>query len=228
MAAFAMFSLKEPSLLAFDARRQDRSLINLYRLGSIPFRHPAPGDPRSGRSRCFERMLRRPLLRTVTRRSAQTLRLRRVIEDALSSNGPHIKNLIELNFAFILGAKPGDHAYLFDHFAKADSLGLVDGVQTAAVGKKPAASTRWNDHLQLNASHRELEVGLIDHQEFGADGLVVGRFSWVTGLPIDACRVVQWVRGGRCRPAVVLSVVCRGGGLFQDDASVLAPRPLQL
>ena len=110
MAAFAMFSLKEPSLLAFDARRQDRSLINLYRLGSIPFRHPAPVDPRSGRSRCFERMLRRPLLRTATRRSAQTLRLRRVIEDALGSNGPHIKDLIELNFSFILGAKPGDHA----------------------------------------------------------------------------------------------------------------------
>ncbi len=36
MAAFAMFSLKEPSLLAFDARRQDDSLINLYRIESIP------------------------------------------------------------------------------------------------------------------------------------------------------------------------------------------------
>ncbi len=36
MAAFAMFSLKEPSLLAFDARRQDESLMNLYRIESIP------------------------------------------------------------------------------------------------------------------------------------------------------------------------------------------------
>ncbi|XZE20409.1 transposase family protein [Pirellulaceae bacterium SH449] len=36
MAAFAMFSLKEPSLLAFDQRRQDQSLMNLYRIQSIP------------------------------------------------------------------------------------------------------------------------------------------------------------------------------------------------
>lgn len=36
MAAFAMFSLKEPSLLAIDARRQDQSLMNLYRIQSIP------------------------------------------------------------------------------------------------------------------------------------------------------------------------------------------------
>ena len=36
MAAFAMFWLKEPSLLAFDARRQDKSLINMYRIDSIP------------------------------------------------------------------------------------------------------------------------------------------------------------------------------------------------
>jgi hypothetical protein len=36
MAAFAMFSLKDPSLLAFDLRRQDQSLKNLYRIKSIP------------------------------------------------------------------------------------------------------------------------------------------------------------------------------------------------
>jgi hypothetical protein len=36
MAAFAMFSLKESSLLAFDQRRQDESLMNLYRIQMIP------------------------------------------------------------------------------------------------------------------------------------------------------------------------------------------------
>lgn len=36
MAAFAMFSLKDPSLLAFDLRRHDQSLMNLYRIKSIP------------------------------------------------------------------------------------------------------------------------------------------------------------------------------------------------
>ena len=89
-----------------------------------------------------------------------------VIEDGLSSNGPLIKDLIELNFPFILGAKPGDHAYLFDHFAKAESLGLNGRIETAAVGKGLAARTTFNDPLQLNASHKDLEVGLIENETF--------------------------------------------------------------
>ena len=36
-----------------------------------------------------------------------------VVEDALASNGPHIRDLERLNLRYILGAKPGDHKYLF-------------------------------------------------------------------------------------------------------------------
>ena len=36
MSAFAMFSLKDPSLLAFDERRHDRNLHNLYGIGRVP------------------------------------------------------------------------------------------------------------------------------------------------------------------------------------------------
>ena len=37
-----------------------------------------------------------------------------VIEDGLSSNGPHIEELLRHRMSFLLGAKPGDHAYLFN------------------------------------------------------------------------------------------------------------------
>lgn len=37
-----------------------------------------------------------------------------VTEDALSSNGPHIRDLQRHNLRFILGAKPGDHVFLFE------------------------------------------------------------------------------------------------------------------
>ena len=37
-----------------------------------------------------------------------------VVEDGLASNAPHIRELQNLNMHFILGAKPGDHAFLFD------------------------------------------------------------------------------------------------------------------
>ena len=36
MAAFAMFSLKDPSLLAFQERQDDPSLKNLYQIEKIP------------------------------------------------------------------------------------------------------------------------------------------------------------------------------------------------
>ena len=36
MSAFAMFSLKDPSLLAFDARRNDANMKGLYGISQIP------------------------------------------------------------------------------------------------------------------------------------------------------------------------------------------------
>ena len=39
-----------------------------------------------------------------------------VVEDGLSSNAPHIEELFSLEMSFILGAKPGDHAFLFDRW----------------------------------------------------------------------------------------------------------------
>ena len=36
MSAFAMFSLKDPSLLAFDQRKNDENLKSVYHIESIP------------------------------------------------------------------------------------------------------------------------------------------------------------------------------------------------
>ena len=36
MAAFAMFALKDASLLAFDQRRHDDNLQSLYQIGRVP------------------------------------------------------------------------------------------------------------------------------------------------------------------------------------------------
>ena len=36
MSAFAMFSLKDPSLLAFEQRRNDENMKNLYRILTVP------------------------------------------------------------------------------------------------------------------------------------------------------------------------------------------------
>jgi hypothetical protein len=49
-----------------------------------------------------------------------------VVEDGLSSNGPHIRDLRRHNLRFILGAKPGDHESLFTQLRQA----VEDGTAT--------------------------------------------------------------------------------------------------
>ena len=122
-----------------------------------------------------------------------------VIEDGLSSNGPHIQDLIEMDFQFLLGAKPADHTFLFDNFMKMDELGLVQNLSVAANGSSPETQTQWHDHLQLNASHPELAVKFIQHMEFNEQLEVSQRHSWVTHLHVNADNVLKFVRGGRSR-----------------------------
>lgn len=45
------------------------------------------------------------------------------VEDALSSNGPHIRELQDLHLRFILGVKPGDHRSLFAELEQATDEG---------------------------------------------------------------------------------------------------------
>ena len=292
MAAFAMFSLKEPSLLAFENRRRDQSLMNLYSIKSIPsdtqHREILDEVDRSELNECFadifyelqrggmlksfvyhlghyllaidatgyfcstsiscpaclvknskngkveyshqmvaavlvhpdskvvipiavepiiqqdgnnkndcERNAVRRLLKLVRKLHPKLKCI--VIEDGLSSNGPHIADLIEMNFPFILGAKPGDHTYLFQNFATMNEIGLAQTLSSEATATTPATQTQWHDHLQLNASHKELAVKLIEHKEFSADGAIAKRFSWVTQLDLDASIISKLVTGGRCR-----------------------------
>ena len=207
MSAFAMFSLKDPSLLAFDERRSDGNLKTLFGIGQIPsdtqmreildqvdpehlrpvfgdvfrqlqrgkalepfvfyagayllsldgtgyfssptihcdscqvkehkdgtvtYQHqmlgavivhpdlkeviplaPEPIQKQDGSTKndC-ERNAARRLLRKI-RREHPHLKLI-VIEDGLASNGPHVRDLIDNGMHFILGVKPGDHAFLFE------------------------------------------------------------------------------------------------------------------
>ena len=66
-----------------------------------------------------------------------------VVEDRLSSNGPHIKDLNDMDFQFLLGAKPGDHTFMFDNFMKMDEFGMVQNLSVAANGSSPATQTQW-------------------------------------------------------------------------------------
>ena len=117
-----------------------------------------------------------------------------VIEDALASNAPHIRQLKTLNLRFILGAKQSDHAFLFDwveHTAETATLELTDakGVQHRF---------RYLNGAPLNESNFDLEVGFLEYWETSPEGKVQ-HFSWVTDIELHPDNLMQVMRGARAR-----------------------------
>jgi len=293
MAAFAMFSLKDPSLLAFQDRLNDATLKNLYRIQSIPsdtqmreILDPIAVDQlneafadifhelqrggvlkeyvlfdghylvaidgtgyfgssniqcpacltkvdRAGNTKYAHQMVAavmvhpdrkeviplaiEPIIkqdgetkndceRNATRRLLKRIKQQHpklkliITEDGLSSNAPHIADLQSYGYRYILGAKPGDHAHLYEAVIKAGDNDRLHSFTTKHLDAKGSTSgTQWAKRLPLNASNPDLLVNYIDHTAFSRDGSVTKRFSWVTDLAVTREVVALLVRAGRCR-----------------------------
>jgi len=290
MSAFAMFALKDPSVLAFDERRNDANMKTLFGIGQIPsdsrmreildpvdpeclrpcfgdvFRllqrgkalerfqfydgayllaldgtgyfssqkihcsscqvkehkngkvtyehhmlgavlvHPdikeviplAPEPIRkqdgSNKNDC-ERISARRLLPKI-RREHPRLKLI-VVEDALSSNGPHVRDLIDNRMHFILGVKPGDHAYLFEQVEAARRAGRVPKLTRKDNGITREVTWVWD--VPLNESNDDLRVNFLEYNEYNAEGERIRHFTWITDLHVTKRNAWWFARGGRCR-----------------------------
>ena len=121
-----------------------------------------------------------------------------VIEDALASNAPHIADLARQRMSYILGAKPGDHAFLFDKWIEAHDAGEV----TTLAWDLPKGHTcelSFTHDLPLNESHQDVRVNFLEYIETAPDGNIVKRFSWVTDLEITRDNARHLMEGARSR-----------------------------
>ncbi|QDT02183.1 hypothetical protein K227x_36730 [Rubripirellula lacrimiformis] len=146
--------------------------------------------------------------RNATRRLLRRIRLLYpkikliVVEDGLASNAPHIADLKDLKMSYLLGAKPGDHAHLFDQVIAA---GDEDRIETLTrvdpIGNRVIQSeTQYVSDLALNASNQSLRVNFLQHFEYDNDsGEVSKRFSWVTNVTLDRSLLSKFTAGGRSR-----------------------------
>ena len=290
MSAFALFSLKDPSLLAFDQRRSDGNLKSLFGIGQIPsdtqmraiLDEMDPEHLRTAFGDVFRELQRGKALEpfvffadayllspdgtgyfssptihcescevkehndgTVTyqhqmlgavivhpdikeviplapepiqkqdgatkndceRNAAKRLlpKIRQqhphlkfiVIEDGLASNGPHVRDLLDNGMHFILGVKPGDHAFLFEQVealrrrGHSPKLSRKDGDVTAEVS--------WVYSVPLNESNPDLRVDFLEYNEYDADGKRLKHFTWITDLHITLRNAWLFARGGRAR-----------------------------
>jgi hypothetical protein len=120
-----------------------------------------------------------------------------VVEDGLSSNGPHIEDLLHYRMHFILGAKPGDHTALFARMTAAAEAGTAHVLTLEDAKTGTIHHFRWLCQVPLNDSHPHLLVNFLEYWEI-KDGKVQ-YFSWVTDLELTEDSVWMVMRGGRAR-----------------------------
>ncbi len=293
MSAFAMFSLKDPSLLAFDERRQDPTdnFRTIYGIGHVPcdtqmraildpvapdHLRPLFGDVfrclQRGKalecfvyldghyllsldgtnyfsstkihcSSCLEKHHRgggityshqllgatlvhpdlkeviplapEPIInqdghtkndceRNATRRWLKKFRQAHphlpviIVEDALSANAPHLQDLRDAGVHYIIGVKPGDHAFLFQHLYDADLAGRTQHLTLVDPATGVLHHFRFHNAVPLNESHPNERVNVLEYWEIHPDGKVQ-YFSWITDFVLTPDNVYTIMRGGRAR-----------------------------
>jgi hypothetical protein len=117
-----------------------------------------------------------------------------VIEDGLSSNAPHIRQLQALDLRFILGAKPDDHKFLFEWVAKTPAAATYEMADQRGIHHR----FRYLNGAPLNDANFDLEVNFLEYWETKPNGKVT-HFSWVTDFPIDPTNLMPLMRGARAR-----------------------------
>ena len=116
-----------------------------------------------------------------------------VVEDGLASNGPHIELLKDLNYSFILGAKPKDHKKLFE----AVETSKETKTYLYSDNKKVKHTFRYLNAVPLNESHA-IQVNFIEYWETLPSGKIQ-HFSWVTNFFITEENLMNLMRAGRAR-----------------------------
>jgi len=118
-----------------------------------------------------------------------------IVEDALSANAPHIQELKRHRLHFILGVKPGDHAFLFAHVAQAHTAGQTSEFEQTVAGV--THRFRFLNAAPLNESNAEVRVNFLEYWEI--KGAQVRHFTWITDFTITSANAYDLMRGGRAR-----------------------------
>ena len=121
-----------------------------------------------------------------------------VVEDGLSANAPHLDDLREARVHYIIGVKPGDHAFLFQHLRDADEAGQTPTLTLDDPATGLLHHFRFHNRVPLNESHPDCWVNVLEYWEIHPNGKIQ-YFSWITDLVLTPDNVFAIMRGGRAR-----------------------------
>ena len=128
-----------------------------------------------------------------------------IVEDALSSNGPHLKLLKGLNMSFITVVKPDGNKALFDWVESFEwgkdqskwdnSQGELSLVDDRGITQK----FRFVNGIPLNDTHKELTVNFLEYWEIDNEENTLYHNTWITDISIQQENAQMITRGGRAR-----------------------------
>ena len=100
--------------------------------------------------------------------------------------------------SYIIGVKPGDHAFLFEHLRALDEAGQIQVLTLVDPATGVLHHFRFCSAAPLNESNPDELVNVLEYWEVDPDG-TVQHFSWITDLDLSAETVWDIMRGGRAR-----------------------------
>jgi hypothetical protein len=123
-----------------------------------------------------------------------------VVEDALSSNAPHVRDLKDYDMHFLLGVKEGDHAYLFAEVRQREQHdpAVKQWTIKTADAKRRHLFTIVDD-VPLNEANDDVRVTFVRYVE---QNLVDGTeriWTWITDLTVTPHTVWRIMRAARAR-----------------------------
>ena len=121
-----------------------------------------------------------------------------VVEDGLSANAPHLRDLGDARVHYILGVKPGDHAFLFQHLYDADAAGRTQHLTEVDPATAVVHHFRFHNGVPLNECNPDMLVNVLEYWELHRGGKVQ-YFSWITDFVLTPDNVYTIMRGGRAR-----------------------------
>jgi hypothetical protein len=116
-----------------------------------------------------------------------------VTEDALGSNGPHIRLLQELNMRYIIVVKPEGNKYIFD-FLKG-----VERQEATYCDNNFKYKIQFKNEIPLNESHPDLKVNFIEVWVYDSEGNQQYHNTWITDIPVTITNAYCLFKGGRAK-----------------------------
>jgi len=116
------------------------------------------------------------------------------LADALSSTAPNIRMLKEYGLRYILGAKPGDHQFLFEQLETSEKTIYYE----VKIDDGYYHQYRFLNDVSLNKSNQDVRVNVLEYRQTDPKGKEL-HFSWVTDMLISEANVAKIAKAGRTR-----------------------------